>query len=192
MSAPEVPRLLASVAEGHRSGSVRNGGMRVTVSLDGGRVRSLSRVHWQVLALVVLPAALFAMGLLIVAAQSEVEPLPSSPPPPDRLSSDSIMLASGIEGQVTLGPTQRGPARVGAPLAAHPHRTTITVLDHAGQQVIRFDTDAEGRFRVPLPPGTYTIRPESTGAFPFAKPQVVTVSADQFTPVQIRYDTGLR
>jgi hypothetical protein len=58
--------------------------------------------------------------------------------------------------------------------------------------VTRFRGDDRGRFHVPLNPGTYTLRPESSGAFPHGKEQTVTVAAGRFTQVRIIFDSGIR
>ena len=101
--------------------------------------------------------------------------------------------SSGIEGDVVVGPTCPGPERVGQ-VCEQPYQATLTVLDQAGKTVTSFQTDAQGHFRVPLAPGTYTIHPEppASGPLPRAKDQRVTVTAGQFAPVSIRYDTGIR
>lgn len=112
--------------------------------------------------------------------------------PPAAVQTGTGSGASGIEGQVTIGPTRPGPVRLSDPPSERPYQATITVLDQAGQSVTRFDTDANGRFQVALPPGTYTVQPESPGRLPFAGPPVVTVNAGQFSPVQIRYESGMR
>jgi hypothetical protein len=101
--------------------------------------------------------------------------------------------ASGITGQVMIGPTCGGPVKAGSTECADkPYPTKITVLDQAGQVVTRITTDAEGRFSLPLPPGTYTLQPEMTGRLPMAVEQVVTVVSGQFLTVTITYDSGMR
>jgi len=51
---------------------------------------------------------------------------------------------------------------------------------------------ADGRFRVPLAPGRYTLRPDSPNSLPRAGQQTATVTPDRFTQVSIQYDTGIR
>ncbi|MER6351993.1 hypothetical protein ABT186_09120 [Streptomyces sp. NPDC001634] len=55
-------------------------------------------------------------------------------------------------------------------------------------------SDADGHFHIPLPPGTYTIRPVNlTGAVtPIAQPVSVTVTSGRFTTVVIPFDSGIR
>ena len=98
--------------------------------------------------------------------------------------------SSGIEGQIILRPISPI-ERSGTP-NERPYQATVTVLDANGQTVTQFQTDANGRFRVNLKPGTYTLRPESSGTYPLAARQTVTVTDQQFAHVQIAYDTGIR
>ena len=99
--------------------------------------------------------------------------------------------ASGIEGQVFISPTCPGPQRIGE-VCERPYPTRITVLDSQGAVLTTVDTDEAGRFRVPLPPGTYTLRPRTTGVPPRAGEQTVTVDAGRYTHVRIDYDSGIR
>ncbi|KPI09179.1 hypothetical protein OK074_3340 [Actinobacteria bacterium OK074] len=76
------------------------------------------------------------------------------------------------------------------PLSA---RLTITGGDGGGT-VIETTSDADGHFRVPLPPGSYTVRPANrTGAVvPIAQPVSVAVRSGRFTTVDISFDSGIR
>jgi len=97
---------------------------------------------------------------------------------------------SGIEGRVIIRPVRsverRGVAN------QRPYQAKITVLDGAGREVVAVESDAEGRFRVLLPRGSYVLRPESPGTYPRAAPQRVEVRRDNMTRVEIVYDSGMR
>ncbi len=99
---------------------------------------------------------------------------------------------SGITGQVLIGPVCPGPVRENQSCPDKPYPATITILDQAGQVVKQFQADKAGAFQESLPPGVYTLHPESTGAYPRAVDQEVTVMPGQFTRVQIVYDSGIR
>ncbi len=100
---------------------------------------------------------------------------------------------SGITGQVTIGPTCPGPVRPGDTACADkPYQATFSVLSDKGKEVSRFQTDADGRFRVNLAPGSYTLHPVQKNVFPIAPDQSVTVVAGQYTEVQIMFDSGMR
>ncbi len=100
---------------------------------------------------------------------------------------------TGIEGLVTIGPMC--PVVIeGQECPDQPFQATLTVLDRDGRRVLRFETDAEGRFRELLPPGDYILRPESPGEsrLPFAGEQEFSVAAGQFTRLVVNYDSGIR
>jgi hypothetical protein len=98
--------------------------------------------------------------------------------------------ASGIEGQVTIRP-MRPVERKGVP-NAQPYQARITVLDPAGREVAVVDSDAEGKFRIALAPGTYVVRPATAGFYPRASEQRVEVGRNRMTQVDIVYDSGIR
>jgi hypothetical protein len=110
-------------------------------------------------------------------------PLPTLPPAPQG--------ASGIEGQTLIGPTCPV-ERPDSSCADKPYHATIVVLNQNGTEVKRFDTNADGLFRVELPPGTYTLAPQSPGRLPRAEMQTVQVTSGQFTSITITYDSGIR
>jgi len=100
---------------------------------------------------------------------------------------------SGIEGTVTLGP-QCPVEQANAPCPNQPYQATIVILDSSGAELARAQSDALGKFKVALNPGTYTLRPlpPQGQPLPFASEQTVTVVAQSFTVVGIVYDSGIR
>ena len=98
---------------------------------------------------------------------------------------------SGIDGTVTLGPTCPVQS-IESPCPDRPYEASIAVLDAAGRKVAETRSDADGRFRLALPPGVYTLIPHSTGTPPSAREQTVIVVAGGFTAVEIAYDSGIR
>jgi len=97
---------------------------------------------------------------------------------------------SGIEGHIEIRPV-RSVQRAGDANSA-PYQATVTVLDGGGNTVTTFTSDAQGNFRVPLAPGTYTLRPESPARYPRASTRSVVVAPRAFTRVDIVYDSGRR
>jgi hypothetical protein len=98
---------------------------------------------------------------------------------------------SGIKGQVLIGP-MCPVMQVGTECPDLPYQATLTVLKPNSQEVTRFETDEDGRFRVALPPGEYILHPESPNVMPFAGEQTFTVFPGEFTQITVHYDSGIR
>jgi hypothetical protein len=98
--------------------------------------------------------------------------------------------ASGIEGQVSIHP-MRPHATIGRKNIA-PFQATVEVLNQLGQSVATFQSDADGHFRIALPPGRYTVRPIASASYPRASQQEVVVESNKYTDMRIVYDSGIR
>jgi hypothetical protein len=71
--------------------------------------------------------------------------------------------ASGIEGVIMVSPSRPGPIHKDRPNAA-PAPNVEFVVKNGDTRVTSFTTDAEGRFRVAVPAGHYTVLREDPGA----------------------------
>ena len=102
---------------------------------------------------------------------------------------------SGIEGRAVISPARPGPTRQGESDTA-PYQTTLVVLTSAdSHEMARVQTGSDGRFRISLPPGEYTIGPapdQQFKRFPRGEQQTVRVLPRQFTKVTIGFDSGMR
>ena len=100
--------------------------------------------------------------------------------------------ATGIEGTISAGPTHGGPVRKGASSTMPLAKVNFEVKQ--GEKVIAsFATDSEGRFKVLLPPGQYTVvRSGNRTAIGQYGPFEITVSAGKMSTVRWECDTGLR
>ena len=98
---------------------------------------------------------------------------------------------SGIEGQVLLGP-MCPVVQQGQECPDQPYQATLTVKDLSGLQIAQFQTDEQGRFKLPLVPGEYMLHPESPNGIPFAGDQSFLVETGRYTRVTIHYDSGIR
>jgi len=108
--------------------------------------------------------------------------------------SPQIPANTGIEGQVLIGPICPV-VQQGKECPDKPYQATLTVLDSSGtREIVRFQTDTEGRFRLPLAPGNYILHPETAEnmTMPFAPEQNITVTEGRFTQVNVDYDSGIR
>ena len=100
---------------------------------------------------------------------------------------------TGIEGVITFGPTQGGPIRPGIPSSKPLANATFVVENEKGAKVASFTTDDQGRFRVPLTPGHYTVSKEGKKyGIGHYGPFDVDVLADRMTRVEWECDTGIR
>jgi hypothetical protein len=123
---------------------------------------------------------LFCIVIMACATDAGV----GSPTPPN----------TGIEGQVSAGPVcpavQQDQTCPDEPFAAE-----IVVKDsRRGNDLLTVSSGEDGRFRINLAPGEYTLLPVSPnpGAPPFAESQLVKVEVGRYTQVTIKYDTGIR
>ncbi|HZB79626.1 MAG TPA: carboxypeptidase-like regulatory domain-containing protein [Actinomycetota bacterium] len=99
--------------------------------------------------------------------------------------------SSGIRGRALSGP--RCPVEVeGSACPDLPWRGTVIAVDTETGEEFTVTTDADGRFRLPLEPGTYEVSIVSESSPPFAKPQTVTVDPGSFTEIAVSVDTGIR
>jgi hypothetical protein len=99
---------------------------------------------------------------------------------------------TGVEGVILVSPTHGGPIRRGEASSA-PLRQTEFVVRKGDQTVATFKTDGEGKFRVLLPPGRYTVsRANWTARIGRYGPFDVDVATGQISKVQWICDTGMR
>jgi len=97
----------------------------------------------------------------------------------------------GVAGLVLLGPIC--PVQtLEDPCPDEPYSARIQVLTASGAHVTTVRSGGDGRFRVGLRPGRYTLRPQSGDPFPTAADEEVEVAEGVFTEVTILFDTGIR
>lgn len=103
-------------------------------------------------------------------------------------------LDSGISGIVLAGPTCPVEMPDDPDCDDQPYAATVIVKTLDGSSTVtRFTAGNDGRFRVPLFPGTYRLDPlPGANGFPISSPQTVVVQSDSYTEVTISYDTGIR
>ena len=98
--------------------------------------------------------------------------------------------ASGVEGTIKVSPVRPGPIQEGAPSSA-PLADTAFTVERAGQPAGSFTTNAEGRFRIELAPGHYTVKVNGR-RIRRCGPFEVDVAAGKMTTVEWQCDTGMR
>ena len=99
---------------------------------------------------------------------------------------------TGIEGIVTISPTQAGPVKDDSP-GSKPLANAAFAVENEKGEVASFTTDDQGHFRVSLPPGHYKVsikgRKSSIGRF---GPFEVDVAPGKMTEAQWECDSGIR
>jgi hypothetical protein len=110
----------------------------------------------------------------------------------DAPPTSSPAAGTGIEGTILISPAQGGPTRQGASDSkALPN--TAFIVQQGERTVASFVTDAQGAFRVSLPPGHYTIvKKDWKGGMGSFGPFAVDVIQGQLKSVQWTCDTGIR
>jgi hypothetical protein len=98
---------------------------------------------------------------------------------------------TGFEGVITVGP-HGGPVRPGMPSSA-PLANAAFVVGNENGAIAEFTTDGQGRFKVSLTPGHYTVtkKDQQKGIGRYG-PFDVDVAAGQMTKVEWHCDTGMR
>ena len=99
--------------------------------------------------------------------------------------------ASGIEGVIFVSPIRGGPIRKDQPNARPAASVTFTVMKSEAK-VTSLTTDAEGRFRILLPPGQYTVLRDDPGARIGHWRFEAEVKPGEMTSVRWTADSGMR
>jgi hypothetical protein len=97
-----------------------------------------------------------------------------------------------LEGRVWIGPMC--PVVVaGTECPDQPYAAELDVADEGGDIVTTVRSGEDGRYRVSLAPGEYTLIPRSPAAgLPFADPIPIVLAAGETTVVDVHYDSGIR
>jgi hypothetical protein len=97
---------------------------------------------------------------------------------------------SGVTGRVLVGPSCPV-EQAGSPCPDRPLATDLEIV-RGSDVVASVSSGEDGRFRVALEPGSYTIRPAESGGLPSGQPEDVTVQPHEFTSVTVSFDSGIR
>lgn len=107
------------------------------------------------------------------------------------MQAEPSSLSTGIEGVISVSPTHGGPARLGETDSAPVANVAFEVVNDTGV-VTSFTTDAAGQFRVPLPPGHYSIRQREKKRIGGCGTFATEVTAAGFAKVHLDCDSGIR
>jgi hypothetical protein len=99
---------------------------------------------------------------------------------------------TGLEGVITISPIRGGPEIVGVP-NSRPFANIDFIVKKGDETVASFKTDEQGRFRLRLAPGHYTVSmKEGKRGIGRHGPFEVDVVAGQIKQVQWTCDSGMR
>jgi hypothetical protein len=107
------------------------------------------------------------------------------------LAETSGDAATGLEGVISLSPSHGGPITKDRPSVA-PAGNVEFVVKKEDTAVATFTTDAEGAFRISLPPGHYVVAREGPGTRIGHWRFEADVVAGKMTKVQWTADSGMR
>lgn len=129
---------------------------------------------------------LLVVTLLLISTVSEYSLIRST------LKPQINNIQSGIYGKAILGPTC--PVQKEGEVCSQPYQGVIVVKNSdRTKEITQFMTNADGTFRVVLPPGQYYLSQDPKTRFPkFLKEQLIAVEPDKFTEVNLSLDTGIR
>jgi hypothetical protein len=129
-------------------------------------------------------SSLRVLVLLVAAFALAAARCDDSNPPPS---------SSGIEGLVTIGP-MCPVERADTPCPDKMYAANIVVLNTAGDEAARTQSGDDGRFRVDVAPGNYTLVAQSPNGVspPSAPRQDVVVRDGEYTHVDVQFDSGIR
>jgi hypothetical protein len=99
--------------------------------------------------------------------------------------------ASGVRGRALAGP-QCPVEMAESPCPDLPWDGTVVATAAVSGETFTASTDADGRFELPLSPGTYVVTIDEASTPPTAEPQTVTVEEGSFTEIEVFVDTGIR
>ena len=129
----------------------------------------------------------YLLSILVVFLTLSSRVVPAQPSPTPKPGPETA-----LEGVISAGPIQGGPTRQGVP-DSRPLANIEFLVAKANSAVASFQTDAQGRFQISLPPGHYKIsRKDWNGGVGSYGPFEVDVVAGQVKRVQWSCDTGLR
>lgn len=100
-------------------------------------------------------------------------------------------VESGLEGSILISPVMGGPTRAGGP-EAKPLPATEFVVKQDGKVITTFRTDAQGKFKVSLGAGHYSVMRKEQGKIGSFGPFEVEVAPGTMKSVAWTCDSGIR
>jgi hypothetical protein len=108
---------------------------------------------------------------------------------------NNVSTDSGVEGVVTIGPTCPVMREGDASCADRPYVTIVQVIAVGSPKSSPFTTaktDAEGRYKIMLPPGNYALQPVGGSVMPRCETREIAVAPSIITKIDLSCDSGIR
>lgn len=141
------------------------------------RARSGTTHHSVLLNVVSLVG--FSPGLIAHAPTKEPTPTPKLKPG----------ILTGI---VTLAPVACSDKKAPKNSCTKVYQTIISVKDTDDAIAGSMYSDKEGKFKIELDPGVYTVVPASSSSYPKAEVQKIKITEGMTTNIVIPYDSGIK
>ena len=126
-----------------------------------------------------LELLLILLALFSCVARAETQPTPQ----PE---------GGSLEGSISLHSISGGPVKQGVP-DSKPLANTTFVVKQGDLTITSFTTDDQGRFRISLPSGHYTVsKKDWNSRVGFYGPFPIDITAGQIKKVQWNCDTGMQ
>jgi hypothetical protein len=133
------------------------------------------------------------MATLLVGAALAVGACGTTPSPTDSTAAppSTAAVASGMVTGI-VSTTSCPVVRVDQPCPATPVAATVMARTADGAMAGSGATDGEGRYRLVLPSGRYTLAATAATPYPRCPEVAATVVADQTTTTDLACDSGIR
>jgi hypothetical protein len=124
-------------------------------------------------------------------AEAGMTPQPTATTPPVAATATPFAQGTGVSGVALVGPSCPV-AREDEPCPDKPWPGVVVARTLSGVEAGRATTNAEGRFVIQVPPGTYNVVTLTSGIFPAPASVQARVIAGQMTQVELLLDSGIR
>ncbi len=102
-------------------------------------------------------------------------------------------FTTGVKGQVFISPVS--PFEREGVINKAPYEAFLKFVDLNKDTIKKIQTDVNGKFKVALDSGNYTIIPESitnTGTYPIGEMKNIIIKSGEIAFVEIDFDSGIR
>jgi len=112
------------------------------------------------------------------------------------ISCSNTTVGNGyLEGKVSIGPlcpVERDPPDPSCMLTKETYDAWPLYVFDDGNKLAKIEPDAEGYFRVELPPGNYVVDLDKETRFRGGLPVEIVIKSDEIVKLEISLDTGIR